>query len=253
MAEMDGAERAKLEEEHSHSRVRQRVSEPNHGYVGDAILGAVDGGVTTLAVITGALGGGFGGQVVVVLGFAKLFADGFSMAASSFLRARSEGERIEHARETERHHIRHIPEGERREIRHIFAEKGLEGEVLDRVVETITQDEDRWINVMLTDELNLPREAPSPIRAAASTFLAFLAVGVIPLAPFLVPGLPLQRAFWASVVLTAVAFVVVGVLKARALKRPVVRSGLETLLVGGGAAVVAYVVSLWLRDRFGVA
>jgi VIT1/CCC1 family predicted Fe2+/Mn2+ transporter len=252
MSERADSKRQELAKDHRPQEIRERIAARDHGYLGDAMLGAVDGGVTTFAVIAGAVGGGFGSQVVVVLGFAKLFADGFSMAVSNFLRARSQHERIEEARQTERHHIARIPAGERREIREIFARKGFEGETLDRIVETLTEDEDRWIDVMLTEERGLPTEAPSPWRAGGSTFAAFLLVGVIPLIPFLVPGLSLQQAFWASGLITMVAFVGVGVLKGLALNRPVLRSGLQTLLIGGGAAAVAYLISHWLRQRYGI-
>jgi VIT1/CCC1 family predicted Fe2+/Mn2+ transporter len=190
--------------------------------------------------------------VIVILGFAKLIADGFSMAASNFLRARSQHERIEEARQAERHHIRHIPEGERREIRQIFAKKGFEGEILDRIVETMSQDEDQWIEIMLSEELGLPTEAPSPWIAASSTFGAFLLVGMLPLIPFLWPGLDLEPAFVISALLTAFAFLSVGLLKGLFLKRPILNSGFQTLLIGSGAAVLAYWISYWLRLRYGV-
>jgi VIT1/CCC1 family predicted Fe2+/Mn2+ transporter len=252
MRKLDDKQRDELEREHRADAIRERIGTRDHGYLGDAILGAVDGGVTTFAVIAGAIGGGFGSQVVVVLGFAKLFADGFSMAVSNFLRTRSQHERIEDARETERHHIRHIPEGERREIRQIFARKGFEGETLDRIVETLTQDEDQWIEIMLAEERGLPTGTPNPLGAAASTFGAFLVVGLFPLIPFLLPGLSLEQSFWASGIVTAAAFLGVGVLKGLVLNRPVLSSGLQTLLIGGGAAVLAYAISYWLRHRYGV-
>jgi VIT1/CCC1 family predicted Fe2+/Mn2+ transporter len=242
----------KLKVEHQPDQIQDRLDGQDHNYVGDAILGAVDGGVTTFAVIAGAVGGGFDSRVIVTLGFAKLFADGFSMAASNFLRARSQHERIEEARRVERHHMRHIPEGERREIRQIFAQKGFEGEILDRITETMSQDEEQWIDIMLSEELGLPTEAASPWGAAGSTFGAFLLVGLLPLLPFLCSGLDLTTAFWMSGLLTAVAFLGVGLLKGLFLNRPVMRSGLQTLLIGTGAAALAYLVSYWLRQRYGV-
>ncbi|MBN1311141.1 MAG: VIT1/CCC1 transporter family protein [Anaerolineae bacterium] len=241
-----------LEAEHHPDEIRARIVGQDHSYLGDAILGAMDGGVTTFAVIAGVAGGGFDSQVILVLGLAKLFADGFSMAASNFLQTRSQHEQIEEARQTEREHIRHIPEGERREIRQIFAQKGFEGDILDSIVETLSQDEEQWIDIMLSQELGLPREAPNPMGAAGATFGAFLVVGFLPLLPFLIPGLTMDQAFWISGGITAAAFLGVGVIKGLVLKRPVLKSGIQTLLVGSGAAVLAYLVSYWLRQRYGV-
>lgn len=241
-----------LEPEHHPEEIHNRITEQDHDYLGDAILGAIDGGVTTFAVITGAVGGGFGSQVVVVLGIAKLVADAFSMATSNYLRSRSEQERIEDARKQEQHHIRHIPEGEREEIRQIFAHKGFKGEILEKIVETISEDEEQWVEIMLSEELGLPSEAPNPFLAAASTFGAFLLIGLIPLIPFLVSGVDLMQAFWISGVITAAAFLSVGVFKGIILNRPVLTSGLQTLLTGSGAAVLSYLFSHWLRNRYGV-
>jgi VIT1/CCC1 family predicted Fe2+/Mn2+ transporter len=241
-----------LTAEHQHEAIRARLDERRrHTYVGDAVLGGVDGCVTTFAVVAGAVGAQFAGVVVIVLGFANLAADGFSMAVSNYLRAKSERQLVEEARRDERRHIRHVPAGEREEIRQIFARKGFEGEVLETIVNVITGDRDLWVNTMLTEELGLQIEGPSPFWAAAATFGAFLAVGLIPLVPFLIGGLSPEDRFVTSAAATAIAFLGVGVAKGLALRASIFRSGLETLATGGGAAVLAYIVGAWLRRAFG--
>lgn len=72
----DSPDNAKLKEDHQPEAIRERVGEDRQGYLGDGILGSIDGLVTTFSVVTGAVGGGLGTQVVVVLGIAKLLADG---------------------------------------------------------------------------------------------------------------------------------------------------------------------------------
>lgn len=252
MADKKNRNHEQPDHEHRPEEIRRRLSEQEHSYVGDAILGAVDGGVTTFAVIAGAVGGGFESRVIVILGFAKLVADGFSMATSNFLRANSEHDRIEEAREIEHAHIRDNPKGEREEIRQIYARKGFEEETLDEIVETICADEERWVEVMLREELGLNLEAPNAWTAAGATFGAFLLVGLVPLVPFLLPMLSLVQATWASAVVTAFVFLLIGLVKGLFMNRPVLRSGLQTLLMGSSAAAIAYFVSNLLRQRFGV-
>jgi VIT1/CCC1 family predicted Fe2+/Mn2+ transporter len=241
-----------LEETHRPAAIHRRLAEQRrHSYLGDAVLGGIDGCVTTFAVVAGAVGGGFTSLVVVVLGFANLLADGFSMAVSNYQGTKSQRELVEEARREEERHIAHIPEGEREEIRQIFAAKGFEGEVLASIVEGITQDRRLWVDTMLTEELGLQLDGPKPLQAGLATFGAFLLVGFFPLIPFLISGLSLETTFLLSSVTAALAFFGIGVGKGLVLGRAALKAGLETLLIGGAAAILAYLVGAWLQHVFG--
>jgi len=245
--------REDLEAEHHPDAIRHRLERRgNHSYLGDAVLGAIDGCVTTFAVVAGAAGGGFSAGVAVVLGFSSLLADGFSMAVSNYQGTRSQLELVDKARRSEERHIDQVPEGEREEIRQIFARKGFKGEVLEEIVETITQDRKLWVDTMLTEELELPLDGPGPLRAALTTFGAFLAVGLIPLLPFLIRGLSLSQMLVISAVATAAAFFGIGMFKGRVVHRPLFTSGLSTLVTGSCAAALAYFVASWLRHTYGI-
>jgi vacuolar iron transporter family protein len=221
-------------------------------HVSDAVLGGIDGCVTTFAVVSGAAGAGFPSSVAIVLGLANLFADGFSMAVSNFESTRSQGEFIAHTRRTEAAHIREVPEGEREEIRQIFRRKGFSGEVLERIVDTISADPNVWIDTMLVEEYGLRKEAPQPWRAAIVTFGAFIVVGAVPLAPFLVPGLGMTRQFYLSGGLAACVFAGIGMLKSAVFRQPMLRAGLTTLASGGAAASIAYLTGYLLHLAFGL-
>jgi VIT1/CCC1 family predicted Fe2+/Mn2+ transporter len=252
MTELSDDHVADLERYHQPGAIRQRMNgEGPREQLRDAILGAIDGGITTFAVVSGAIGGGFSGLVVVVLGFASLLADGFSMAVSNFLSTKSEHERLDAARREERLHIDTVPDGQRQEVREAFRRKGFEGETLDRIVDVITSDPSMWIDTVVRDVHQLPLHGSSPLRAALATFLAFLMMGAVPLAPFLVPALTMEAAFIASATLTGIAFFTVGVIKGRILGHSLVRSGLQILLTGGSAALLAYGVGTGLRQLVG--
>ena len=241
-------------DEHLPHAIRARLQRPRRSsYLGDAVLGGIDGCVTTFAVVAGALDAGFSGVVVIILGLANLLADGLSMAVSNYLGTRSQQEELEEARREEERHIQHFPEGEREEIRQIFSGKGFSGDTLEQIVETVTQNPKLWIDTMLIEELGLHLEGRSPVRAGLATFGAFVLVGLVPLVPFLLHWIvPAPQRFFVSALITGVAFAAVGVAKGLVLKRPVIASGLETLLIGGTAAAVAYFVGSWLRRAYGV-
>jgi len=246
-----GSGGASLASEHTPAGIRARLSSaPPVSYLRDFVYGAIDGTVTTFAIVAGVVGAGLSDSVIVILGFANLLADGFSMAASNFLGTRAEQQRREQARREEERHIALIPKGEREEIRQIFAAKGFAGTELERVVEVITADPQVWVQTMMTDELGYGADNFDPLRSAGATLLAFVTVGFLPLAIFVIDALApgeIAAPFAWSAALTAIAFYTVGSLKARFVDQPRWRSGVETLAIGGAAAAVAFAVGALLQ------
>jgi VIT1/CCC1 family predicted Fe2+/Mn2+ transporter len=241
-----------LQEEHTPRAVRRRLrAKPSASYLHDFIYGGIDGAVTTFAVVAGAAGADLSETVVIILGGANLIADGFSMAVSNFLGSRAARQERERDRREEERQIREVPEGEREEIRQIFAAKGFQGHDLERVVDVITADPDLWVDTMMTEELGYGSTEPSEYKAALATLVAFLAIGFLPLMVFvydlIVPG-EVGHAFTWSSVMTVVAFAVVGGLKSRFVDQSWWRSALETVAVGGLAAVLAYATGAFLQS-----
>lgn len=246
---------SELEHEHTPDAVANRLNEePTQSYLRDFVYGAIDGCVTTFAIVSGAVGADFSSRVVIILGVANVVADGFSMAVSNYLGTKAEVEQVELARRIEEKHIRHTPEGETEEIRQIFSNKGFDGQLLEDVVEVITSNRHVWIETMLREEWGLSLTKQSPVKAAWITFIAFVIVGFLPLSPFIADaifGLSAQPIFGISLSFTAIAFFSIGALKARYLSESWLRAGIETLLMGGGAAGVAYGLGLLLKNVVG--
>ncbi len=240
-----------LEDEHTPHGIRKRLAtEPRTSHLGDFVYGAIDGTVTTFAVVAGAAGADLGAAVVIILGVSNLFADGFSMAVSNYLGSTAEQDRQEQARREEERHIRLMPEGEREEIRQLFRAKGFEGEDLERAVEVITSDKDRWVEMMMNEELGFAPVDRSPARAGLATFVAFLVVGTIPLASYLINlAFPdtIPDPFLVSIVLTGLAFLLVGALKSAVVGQRVFRGSAETVVLGAIAAGLAFVVGRLLE------
>jgi len=235
-----------MEHAHTSEAIAERLSAgPKQNYLRDWIYGGIDGSVTTFAVVTGVVGAHLSPAIIVIMGFANLFADGFSMAASNFLGTKAEHDDILRLATIEHRHIEMSPEGEREEVRQIFAAKGFDGTDLERVVELITSDKDRWVRTMLTEEYGLPLQARSPWMAAVTTFSAFALCGLVPLVPYL---LGMRNALTISLFLTAGVFLLIGSIKSRWSTVSWWRSGLSTLLVGGVAAALAYVAGVFLRS-----
>jgi len=239
--------------EHHPDMIRKRLSAgPRKQNISDAVLGGIDGCITTFAVVSGSVGAGFPSSVAVILGFANLFADGFSMAISNYESNKAELEFFESIRQSEAQHIEDFPEGEREEIRQIFAAKGFAGEILEQIVTTITANKRIWLDIMLVEEHGLSKTTQNPSISAGVTFLAFLAVGAIPLMPYIVSSLEMNQQFSVSAFLAGTMFFLIGMLKSLALGKPAFVSGIRTLLTGGTAAALAYFTAYFLREIFNI-
>jgi VIT1/CCC1 family predicted Fe2+/Mn2+ transporter len=235
-----------LKDAHTPEAISKRLADgPNHSYLRDFVFGAIDGTVTTFAVVSGVAGAGLSSGVIIVLGIANLIGDGFSMAVGNFQATRAEEQLRQRARATEEMHIRQYAAGEREEIRQLFRRKGFDGADLERAVAVITSDIQQWIDMMIREEYGLALHGPSPSRAAAATFAAFVAVGALPLLSFIIgmfaPGV-ISNPFPWSIGMTAAAFFGVGAAKARFVDQRWYWAGTETLAAGAFAALLAYLV-----------
>ena len=234
-----------LEHEHDDASIRARLTEPaRQSYLKDGVFGAIDGAVTTFAIVAGVVGANLPLKVIVALGIANVLADGFSMAAGNYSGTKAELEDARRLRAIEERHIQVVPDGERAELREILSQKGLSGDVLEAATDAIADNRESWINMMLVEEYGLSPVDPHPMRAALATFGAFLLAGLVPLLPYLVGApTPFTLSIWA----TAFTFFAVGAIKAKWSLTPWWRSGLETLAIGGAAAIIAYGVGSLFR------
>lgn len=221
-------------------------------YLGEFVYGGIDGSVTTFAVVAGAAGANLDSSVVVILGFANLIADGFAMSVGSYLSTKSEKESYQKHKDIEYWEVDNLPEKEREEIREIYTAKGFEGQLLEDIVAKITEDKDRWVDVMMKEELEMAEESKSPIAMGGVTYLSFLLFGFIPLFIYLLDTInPLtQNLFLTSSVLTLAVFGLIGYLKAVVNQTLIWRSVLETLFLGTAAATLSYIVGNYLEKLF---
>ena len=233
-----------MEHEHTVEAIHERLSAgPRQNYLRDWIYGGIDGSVTTFAVVSGVVGARLSPWIILVMGFANLFADGFSMAAGNFLGTKAEHEDLKRLEAIEFRHVDLAPEGEREEVRQIFRSKGFAGEDLTRLVDLITSDRTRWVRTMLTEEYGLPQAVRSPWLAAITTFSAFLVCGLVPLLPYLFGS---SDPLVLSLIMTGGVFFTIGSVKSRWSTSVWWSSGLSTLAVGATAAGLAYTVGLLL-------
>jgi len=218
-------------------------------YVGDLVLGALDGSVTTFAVVAAATGAAQPASVVLIIGIANLFASGVSMALGNYLGTKSEEEFREKHRRREEYETERFPELEKEEVRKIFADKGFQGEDLERAVEIITSNKQIWVETMMRDELRISPEKRSPWLSGLVMLIAFILAGSVPLIPYLISLFePSFRpsALSSSVVMTFAAIFGVGTARSLVTGRRWWIAGMEMTVIGAIASLIAYVIGRFL-------
>lgn len=211
--------------------------------VRDVILGMSDGLTVPFALAAGVSGAVHSNLVVIVAGFAELAAGAISMGLGGYLAAASEVDAYRRELEREHHEVRTIPHEERKEVRDILERYGLSGQTLDGAVTDITSDAETWVRFMMREELDMtePEESHS-VRSGAVIGLSYAAGGIVPLVPYLL-GLPVSTALGISAALTLLVLLVFGWIKGHVTGVRPLASSIQTMLIGGTAAGVAYVLA----------
>jgi predicted membrane protein (TIGR00267 family) len=207
----------------------------------DVILGGQDGLVNILGIILGVIAGGGSESVLLAAGFAAAFTESISMGAVGYTSAVSERDYYQAEQAREAAEIDATPEAERQEIRDIYAAKGFAGELLERVVETITANRQSWLSTMMDEELHLqPVQTPDILRSAIVITIATLIGHMIPLLPFV--WLSRTTALILSIVLSALVLFGVGVYSSVTLVGDWRKNGLKMVAIGLGAAAVGFLI-----------
>jgi predicted membrane protein (TIGR00267 family) len=213
--------------------------------ISDVILGAQDGLVNVLGVILGVAAATNSTRIVLVAGVAAAMAESVSMAAVAYTATNADAEVYESESARELRHIEAIPHLEKEEIRSIYIKRGFDGELLEKVVNTITSNKEVWVAVMMAEEHNLAKvEKGHALRSALVVGVTAIVGSLVPLLPFLV--IPVSFAMGASVAISALSLFLVGVYKAHVTSGRWWRSGFELAAIGMAAALVGYLVGVLL-------
>ena len=205
------------------------------------VYSANDGIVTTFAVVAGVVGAALNPTTILILGFANLLADGFSMATGNYLGSKSENQLYTKEKEREEREMEEVPEKEGIEILNILKEKGYQGTELEQLTDLIMKNKKFSVDFMMQEELKLSNANVTPFKNAWVTFVSFVVAGLIPILPFIFIPASANR-FLLAIFFTAMALFVVGASRSVFTDKYWFLSGLEMLFVGGVAATIAYLI-----------
>lgn len=211
--------------------------------VRDIVIGMSDGLTVPFALAAGISGAVTAAGIVVTAGMAEIAAGAIAMGLGGFLAARTDYEHYRSEVEREYYEIEMVPDLERAEVAQVFLDSGLSDQQTKPFVDALSADRKRWVDFMMRFELGL--EEPNPKRAGQSALtiaLSYIIGGLIPLSPYILLG-SIQRALPVSVVLTLLALFIFGFVKGRVTGLKPLRGGLQTVMVGGLAAAVAFILA----------
>jgi len=206
----------------------------------DIVIGMSDGLTVPFALAAGLSGAIASTRIIVTAGLAEIAAGSISMGLGGYLAARSDADHYDIERQREEQEVDEKPEEEALEVEEILQTYGLEAQESKTVVKALRQRRKSWVDFMMRFELGL--EEPDPRRAltsAATIAGAYIAGGFIPLAPYFFLT-RVKSAFTVSVGVTLTALLVFGLVKGRFTGARPLRSGIQTLVIGGIAAAAAY-------------
>jgi VIT1/CCC1 family predicted Fe2+/Mn2+ transporter len=214
--------------------------------VRDIVIGMSDGLTVPFALAAGLTGAIASSRIILTAGFAEIAAGSIAMGLGGYLAARGDAEHFASERVREENEIVTVPDLEAQEVKDIFKSYGLSESESGSVVDALRQRPKDWVDFMMRFELGL--EKPDPARAwksALTIALSYIVGGLVPLSAYLIFN-DAHRALRVSIVVTLVALGVFGAVKGRFTGVPIIRSGLQTALIGGLAAAAAFGIARWI-------
>lgn len=211
--------------------------------VRDVVIGMSDGLTVPFALAAGLSGAVAASGIVVTAGLAEIAAGSIAMGLGGYLAARSDAEHYASEYRREQIEIVEKTEIERLEVTEILTAYGLTADEAAPVVEALSKRPKQWVDFMMKFELGL--EEPDPKRALASGLTiagAYAVGGFIPLIPYMFIPVASAGLTW-SIGFTLVALAIFGYIKGGFTGTHQARSAVQTTLIGGVAAAVAFIIA----------
>jgi VIT1/CCC1 family predicted Fe2+/Mn2+ transporter len=241
-------------DQHSETSLKSTQFQDDHvagtysGILRAGIFGVSDGLVSNLALVMGVAGGTSDAGTIVLAGAAGLLAGGFSMAAGEYISMRIQREALERELRLEREHIINYPDEEEASLVEMLEANGLDRTDAERIAEQVHKNVEPAIDFHARFELGIhPTNMGSPSGAAASSFVAFVIGALVPVLPWLFN----PKAMVLSIVLSAVALILVGAGATKLTGLHPVKGALRQLFFGAAAATVTFAIGSIIGNILG--
>jgi vacuolar iron transporter family protein len=211
--------------------------------VRDIVIGMSDGLTVPFALAAGLSGAIDSSGIIITAGLAEIAAGSIAMGLGGYLAARSDAEHYASERKKEQQEVVKIPDVEKREVAEVFEQYGISHAESAQVVNALARDPEKWVDFMMRFELGLEEVPPKRARNSAATIaVSYVVGGLVPLSPYIFID-SARQALTVSVIVTLIALLVFGIIKGRFTGAHPIRSGFQTMLIGGLAAAAAFFIA----------
>lgn len=217
-------------------------------YLREIVYGGSDGIITTFAVVAGFSGAQIDPATsslpilsVLLFGFANLFADATSMGLGNFLSVRADQDVYHQEQSIIHKKLSDNPDAYLSLTTDVLHKKGFTPEEAQKISSIYAGNKNYWADFMTRNLMHMTDSRnENALLTSLATFSAFIVFGAVPLIPYMILNIPVHFQFAYSILGAGTALVLLGVLRWKVTKRSLVMSIVETLIIGGASALVAY-------------
>jgi VIT1/CCC1 family predicted Fe2+/Mn2+ transporter len=205
------------------------------------VLGAQDGLLVPLGVVTGMAAAHPARSLIIVAGLAEAVAGAISMGGGSYLASEAEEQLYASEIASEGQEIAEFPERETAELALILEREGLAREQAESVALGLASDPNVFLRTKVQKELGLsPDAGGAAFGDAIAVGVTYLVSAIVPLWPYFF--FRLHAALAISLACTLLALFLVGVAKGRVTRLSLVRAGIQVAIIGSASAGVGFAI-----------
>ena len=205
------------------------------------VLGAQDGLLVPLGVVTGMAAAHPARSLIIVAGLAEAVAGAISMGGGSYLASEAEEQLYASEIASEGQEISEFPERETAELALILEREGLDRERAESVALGLASNPNVFLRTKVQKELGLsPDSGGAAFGDAIAVGVTYLVSAIVPLWPYFLFHLNLALAV--SLACTLLALFLVGVAKGRVTRLSLLRAGIQVAIIGSASAGVGFAI-----------
>jgi len=208
----------------------------------DIVIGMADGLTVPFALTAGLTAVATNG-IIITAGLAEIVAGSIAMGLGGYLAGITDFQHYQSELKREFWEVEHLPEKEKEEVKEILAEYGISEQHHDSIVKEMAKDPKKWVDFMMSFELNLDEPEVNQAKKSASVIaISYVVGGLVPLSAYFFTPDPITGLYYSAAV-TLLALFTFGYFKSKFTGQPALNGALKTTLIGALASAAAFFIA----------